>query len=107
MKFRARFYIFPGIFPPTFDTNHVVNPQERAMLYFLAYYHHQHRHAVNVIVSETEPKNRQHVGKTTASLGIISGLRKRFKNVGFIKPVGQQHERTAGGILVDKVCIVP
>lgn len=54
-----------------------------------------------------QPKNRQHVGKTTASLGIISGLRKRFKNVGFIKPVGQQHERTAGGILVDKVLVVP
>eukprot|EP00903_Cladosiphon_okamuranus_P012148 g11396.t1 len=46
---------------------------------------------------------RQHVGKTTASLGIISGLKKRFKNVGFIKPVGQQHERMAGGILVDKL----
>lgn len=46
---------------------------------------------------------RQHVGKTTASLAIISGLKKRFKNVGFLKPVGQQHERTPGGILVDKV----
>lgn len=46
--------------------------------------------------------SRQHVGKTTASLGIISGLKKRFKNVGFIKPVGQQHEKTASGILVDK-----
>lgn len=46
---------------------------------------------------------RQHVGKTTASLGIISGLQKRFDNVGFIKPVGQQHERTKEGILVDKV----
>ncbi|CAM9220060.1 unnamed protein product [Ectocarpus sp. 13 AM-2016] len=45
---------------------------------------------------------RQHVGKTTVSLGLISGLKKRFKNVGFIKPVGQQHERTAGGVLVDK-----
>lgn len=47
-------------------------------------------------------QRRQHVGKTTASLGIISGLKKRFDNVGFIKPVGQQHERTDGGILVDK-----
>ncbi|CAN0009084.1 unnamed protein product [Ectocarpus fasciculatus] len=45
---------------------------------------------------------RQHVGKTTVSLGLISGLKKRFKNVGFIKPVGQQHEQTAGGVLVDK-----
>lgn len=42
------------------------------------------------------------MGKTTVSLGLISGLKKRFKNVGFIKPVGQQHEQTAGGVLVDK-----
>lgn len=34
---------------------------------------------------------RQHVGKTTVSLAIISGLQKRFGKVGFIKPVGQQH----------------
>lgn len=32
---------------------------------------------------------RQHVGKTTASLAIMSGLQKRFDRVGFIKPVGQ------------------
>lgn len=35
---------------------------------------------------------KQHVGKTTTSLALISGLKKRFPNtVGFIKPVGQQH----------------
>jgi AAA domain len=34
---------------------------------------------------------RQHVGKTTVSLALINGLKKRFKEVGFIKPVGQQH----------------
>ena len=34
---------------------------------------------------------RQHVGKTTVSLAILSGLQKRFGKVGFIKPVGQQH----------------
>lgn len=34
---------------------------------------------------------KQHVGKTTTSLAIISGLRKRFDKVGFLKPVGQQH----------------
>mmetsp|Transcript_2240 Transcript_2240/g.3037 ORF Transcript_2240/g.3037 Transcript_2240/m.3037 type:complete len:383 (-) Transcript_2240:196-1344(-) len=44
---------------------------------------------------------RQHVGKTTVSLAVISGLKKRFKNVGFIKPVGQQHV-TVDGIRVDK-----
>lgn len=32
---------------------------------------------------------RQHVGKTTTSLAIMSGLQKRFDKVGFIKPVGQ------------------
>ena len=50
---------------------------------------------------------KQHVGKTSVSLGLVSGLQKRFKlrnknlvkraktgqynyGVGFIKPVGQQ-----------------
>lgn len=31
------------------------------------------------------------VGKTTCSLALMSGLKKRFDKVGFIKPVGQQH----------------
>lgn len=34
---------------------------------------------------------RQHVGKTTVSLALMSGLKKRLDRVGFIKPVGQQH----------------
>ena len=34
---------------------------------------------------------KQHVGKTTTSLAIMSGLQKRFDKVGFLKPVGQQH----------------
>ena len=36
---------------------------------------------------------RQHVGKTTVSLSIMSGLKKRFgaTGVGFMKPVGQEH----------------
>mmetsp|Transcript_23449 Transcript_23449/g.65094 ORF Transcript_23449/g.65094 Transcript_23449/m.65094 type:complete len:456 (-) Transcript_23449:1329-2696(-) len=34
---------------------------------------------------------KQHVGKTTTCLAILSGLQKRFDKVGFIKPVGQQH----------------
>lgn len=33
---------------------------------------------------------RQHVGKTSCSLALMSGLQKRVENVGFIKPVGQQ-----------------
>ena len=33
---------------------------------------------------------RQHVGKTSTSLALLSGLQKRFDHVGFMKPVGQQ-----------------
>ena len=32
---------------------------------------------------------RQHVGKTSTSLALLSGLQKRFDQVGFMKPVGQ------------------
>ena len=55
---------------------------------------------------------RQHVGKTTTSLAIMSGLKKRFDKVGFIKPVGQQHvpvksEKRNEILRVDKdVCLV-
>ena len=55
---------------------------------------------------------RQHVGKTTCSLAIVSGLKKRFDKVGFIKPVGQQHvevvsENKNSTIRVDKdVCLM-
>jgi AAA domain len=55
---------------------------------------------------------RQHVGKTTVSLAMMSGLKKRFNKVGFIKPVGQQHvkvrsENQNGELRVDKdVCLV-
>jgi len=34
---------------------------------------------------------RQHTGKTTVSLALMKGLKRRFERVGFIKPVGQQH----------------
>jgi phosphate acetyltransferase len=44
----------------------------------------------------------QNVGKTTTCLGLISGLRKRFPKVGFIKPVGQQHVTIGECTLVDK-----
>ncbi|KAL7575839.1 hypothetical protein ACA910_003160 [Epithemia clementina (nom. ined.)] len=55
---------------------------------------------------------RQHVGKTTVSLALTSGLKKRFDKVGFIKPVGQQHvpvysKCRDATIRVDKdVCLV-
>ena len=44
----------------------------------------------------------QHAGKSTTSLGVYSGLSKRFDKVGFIKPVGQQYITTAEGDRVDK-----
>ena len=34
---------------------------------------------------------RQHVGKSTVSLGIVSAMVQKGLNVGFMKPVGQQH----------------
>ncbi len=44
----------------------------------------------------------QHVGKTTTCLGLISGLIKQYKSVGFLKPIGQEHIETKSGIHVDK-----
>jgi hypothetical protein len=48
----------------------------------------------------------QHVGKTTACLGLVSGLKKRFKSVGFMKPVGQEQAETDSGLHVDKDVIL-
>lgn len=48
----------------------------------------------------------QNVGKTTLCLGIIAGLQKRFKSVGFIKPVGQQHVRINQQTTVDKDAVL-
>ncbi|MBA3603078.1 MAG: AAA family ATPase [Parachlamydiaceae bacterium] len=48
----------------------------------------------------------QNVGKTTLCLGIISGLKKRFSSVGFIKPIGQQHVRIDETTNVDKDVIL-
>ena len=44
----------------------------------------------------------QHVGKSTISLGLMAGLQERYKHVGFIKPVGQQHVQISPGVHVDK-----
>ncbi len=44
----------------------------------------------------------QNVGKTTTCLGLISGLKKRHRSVGFLKPVGQEHIETETGLHVDK-----
>jgi len=44
----------------------------------------------------------QNVGKTTTCLGLLSGLKKIYQKIGFIKPVGQEHIETDGGDHVDK-----
>jgi phosphate acetyltransferase len=43
----------------------------------------------------------QNIGKTTICLGLVSGLLKRIQNIGFIKPVGQEHV-TFENVKVDK-----
>jgi dethiobiotin synthetase len=46
---------------------------------------------------------REHVGKTSTSIALLSGLQKRFENVGFMKPVGQNSLQVyqEDGILVN------
>jgi phosphate acetyltransferase len=44
----------------------------------------------------------QNVGKTTICLGMIAALKKKIRKLGFMKPVGQQHEKISEGLLVDK-----
>jgi phosphate acetyltransferase len=44
----------------------------------------------------------QNVGKTTACLGLFSGFRKKFANVGYMKPIGQKQVETSEGLNVDK-----
>ncbi len=45
-----------------------------------------------IFVAATE----QNVGKTTTSLGLYGVLRRRFKSIGFIKPVGQRFIEVEG-----------
>lgn len=47
----------------------------------------------------------QHVGKTTSTLGIVSGLNKAGYNVGYCKPVGQNH-LSINGAKVDKDAVL-
>ena len=44
----------------------------------------------------------QDVGKTTACLGILSGLHQRYPRLGFLKPVGQRHVQVETDLHVDK-----
>lgn len=42
------------------------------------------------------------MGKTTICLGLISACKKSIAKLGFMKPVGQHHEKVDGCLLVDK-----
>ena len=44
----------------------------------------------------------QNVGKTTVCLGLVAGLQKRCKSIGYFKPVGQEYVETSQGVHVDK-----
>ncbi len=48
----------------------------------------------------------QHVGKTTTSLGLFSGLQKRFHHIGYMKPVGQEQQKVSKDLFVDKDVLV-
>ena len=53
---------------------------------------------------------KQNDGKTTVSLGLVSNFQKKFKKVGFIKPIGQRYLEEEGlkidedSILIEEVC---
>ena len=53
---------------------------------------------------------QQNDGKTTASLGLICNFQTQFKNVGFIKPIGQRYLEEEGvkidedSVLIEEVC---
>jgi dethiobiotin synthetase len=47
---------------------------------------------------------KQHVGKTTTCLALMSGLKKRFPNsIGYLKPVGQQHVPVYSDVLQKEI----
>ncbi|GAX19663.1 phosphate acetyltransferase [Fistulifera solaris] len=55
----------------------------------------QHRPLSSNNVDDVVPSfyvaaTRQHAGKTTVSLALMSGLQKKFNKVGFIKPIGEK-----------------
>ena len=59
--------------------------------------------ATNLFVAAT----RQHVGKSTTSLGLLAALLRRAPraSVAYMKPVGQQHV-TGDGAQIDKDCLL-
>ena len=56
---------------------------------------------MNIFIAAT----RQNDGKTIVSLGLLSAFRKRVKNIGYMKPVGQQY-RVIDGKKIDKDAVL-
>jgi BioD-like phosphotransacetylase family protein len=52
----------------------------------------QNRSTPRIFIAAT----RQNDGKTTASLGLLSLLKQRFKRVGYMKPIGQRYVEVEG-----------
>ncbi len=48
----------------------------------------------------------QHVGKTTVSLGLFTGLKKRIVHLSYLKPIGQEHILSRKGTRVDKDVLI-
>lgn len=48
----------------------------------------------------------QHVGKTTTSLGLFSGLLKKFHTISYMKPVGQEQKQVRKDLYVDKDVLI-
>lgn len=48
---------------------------------------------------------RQNDGKTVVSLGLLSVMRKKIKNIGYMKPIGQQY-RVINGKKIDKDAVL-
>ena len=79
--------------PPSAHDNHNTNPSQPSPL---ENNHHHHNPSPSVQTRRRRRRplyisaTRQHVGKTTTSLAVVSGLQKRVGKIGFMKPVGQK-----------------
>lgn len=60
----------------------------------------------NIFIAATQ----QNDGKTTVSLGLITNFKKRYQEIGFIKPIGQRYLEEDGvkvdedSVLIEEVC---
>eukprot|EP00592_Proboscia_alata_P025672 CAMPEP_0194438118 /NCGR_PEP_ID=MMETSP0176-20130528/103344_1 /TAXON_ID=216777 /ORGANISM="Proboscia alata, Strain PI-D3" /LENGTH=179 /DNA_ID=CAMNT_0039260013 /DNA_START=165 /DNA_END=700 /DNA_ORIENTATION=+ len=95
-------FVTEGNFANSVDENTTSRPRDRKLTHASST-----QQPTPIYVSATH----QHVGKTSTSLALLSGLQKRFDRVGFMKPVGQQSLRvvdneTGKFISVDKDAVL-